>query len=235
MSSSSGTAAVPAAEPPVPQPEAVVLAAAPAAGSDVGAQAPELPAEAPGVRAASLDVPAQAPAPVKAAEAVPTRPPGRGSWLLEELAALSRPVVMPIVRRLPTVIFVLCALLTTICVATVLGAVRDDVAISRHPVVTTAEVLPGSGFSRTLIRFTTSDGKLLVPERGVYYPRGLLEGQFILVQYDATHPDRVRVLGRNASMGLLPVGLMLIGVWVVLLPLGWWLRRRRLRRNEASA
>lgn len=140
---------------------------------------------------------------------------------------------MPIFRRLPSVIFVLCALLTTICVATVLGAVRDDVAISRHPVVTTAEVLPGSGFSRTLIRFTTADGKLLVPERGVYYPHGLREGQFVLVQYDATHPDRVRVLGRSATVGLLPVALMLLGVWAVLLPLGWWLRERRRRRAEA--
>ena len=141
---------------------------------------------------------------------------------------------MPIFRRLPTVIFVLCALLTTICVATVIGAARDDVAISRHPVVTTAEVLPGSGFSRTLIRFTTTDGKLLVPERGVYYPHGLAEGQFVLVQYDATHPDRVRVLGRNASVGLLPVGLMLLGIWAVLLPLGWWVRGRRQRRAEAA-
>jgi hypothetical protein len=197
MTSSSGTAAVPAADPP----------AAPAGSS---APAPDVPADAAGT--------------------VHPRPAGRASWLLDELGALSRPVVMPIFRRLPTVIFVVCALLTTICVATVAGAFRDDVAISRHPVVTTAEVLPGSSFSRTLIRFTTADGKLLVPERGVYYPHGLHEGEFVLVQYDATHPDRVRVLGRNATVGLLPIALILVAVWAVLLPSGWWLRRRRSRR-----
>jgi hypothetical protein len=190
------------------------------------------------VPAADPPVPAEAAVPADAVSpaepAVPGRTAKRGSWLLDELVALVRPVVMPIFRRLPTVIFVLCALLTTICVSTVLGAVRDDIAISRHPAVTTAEVLPGSGFSRTLIRFTTTDGKLLVPEKGVYYPRDLREGQFVLVQYDVTHPDRVRVLGRNASMGLLPVGLMLLGIWAVLLPLGWWLRGRRLRRAASE-
>jgi len=208
MSSSSGTAAVPAADPPPPV--AAAVAAAP------------VPPSSP-VRVTQV---------VPAAEAVPARRVRRGAWLLDELVALVRPVVMPIVRRLPTVVFVLCALVTTICVATVIGAFRDDIAISRHPAVTTAEVLPGSGFSRTLIRFTATDGKLLVPEKGVYYPRGLREGQFVLVQYDVTHPDRVRVLGRNASMGLLPVGLMLLGAWAVLLPLGWWLRGRRLRRAQ---
>lgn len=203
------------------------MAAVPAA-EPAGVQAAPsgAPATNPVVEPTAVEIPAE---PVAAA---PTR---RGAWLFEELTALSRPVVMPIFRRLPTVIFVLCALLTTICVATVIGAARDDAAINRHPVVTTAEVLPGSGFSRTLIRFTTSEGKLLVPERGVYYPRGLREGQFVLVQYDATHPDRVRVLGRNASIGLLPVGLILLGSWVALLPLGWWLRRRRMRRLEATA
>lgn len=213
MSSSSGMAAVPAADPPAPRPDTSQVEPAVPAGTTVPASA----------------------APAESVQTAPARKAGRGSWLLDELVALSRPVVMPIFRRLPAVIFVLCALLTTICVATVLGAVRDDMAISRHPVVTTAEVLPGSSFSRTLIRFTTAEGKLLVPERGVYYPRGLHEGEFVVVQYDATHPDRVRVLGRNATVGLLPVALMLLGVWAVLLPLGWWLRGRRRRRAETSS
>lgn len=221
-------AAVPAADPPAPA-EAEVPVSPPAPAPDVPAEVvkpgealPDLPVEAGPDRDAS---------PPRELPAVPARKARLGSWLLDELVALVRPVVMPIVRRMPTVIFVLCALLTTICMATLLGAVRDDIAISRHPAVTTAEVLPGSGFSRTLIRFTTSDGTLLVPEKGVYYPHGLREGQFVLVQYDVTHPDRVRVLGRNASIGFLPVGLMLLGAWAVLLPLGWWLRRRRLRRT----
>lgn len=219
---------MPAADPPAPQAETAPVDSAPVDSALVDSVLADsaLVDSAPRTSAAEVGTEAVVTAPARGA--------GRGAWLLEELTALSRPVVMPIFRRLPTVIFVLCALLTTICVATVLGAVRDDMAINRHPVVTTAEVLPGSGFSRTLIRFTTSDGKLLVPERGVYYPRGLVEGQFVLVQYDATHPDRVRVLGRNATLGLVPVGVMLLGIWAVLLPLGWWLRVRRQRRAESA-
>jgi hypothetical protein len=165
-----------------------------------------------------------------AADETTAAPATRRGWFVDEFAALSLPVVMPVVRRLPTVVLGLCVLLTTICVFTVIGATRDDLAIAAHPVVTTAEVLPGSGFSRTLIRFTTEDGKLLVPEKGVYYPRGLTPGQVIRVEYDSTHPDRVRVLGRNASVGYFPVILMVLVVWVVLLPLWWWLRGRQRRR-----
>ena len=268
MSSSSGMAAVPAADPPVPpaqtpQVEAVVLDGPPVPPAGPAHGVPAGTAQTGTAQTGTAQTGTAETAPVESGTAatgtaetadtgtaengiagtgaagtagdVTARPAGRGSWLLDELIALTSPVVMPVFRRLPTVMFVLCALMTTICVATVVGAVRDDVAIGRHPVVTTAEVLPGSSFSRTLIRFTSSDGKLLVPERGVFYPRGLREGQFVLVQYDATHPDRVRVLGRTATVGLLPVALMLLGVWAVLLPLGLWLRGRRRRRAAAVA
>jgi hypothetical protein len=157
-------------------------------------------------------------------------PAARRGWFMDEFTALLLPVVMPVVRRLPTVLLGLGVLLTTMCLFTLIGAARDDAAIRAHPAVTTAEVLPGSGFSRTLIRFTTQDGKLMIPEKGVYYPRGLAVGQFVRVEYDTTHPDRVRVLGRDASVGYLPVALMVLGVWAVIGPLWYWLRARRRRR-----
>ena len=155
--------------------------------------------------------------------------------LIDELAALVVPVVMPVVRRLPAVILVVLALFTTVCVVTLWGAARDDAAIEAHSAVATAEVLPGSGFSRTLIRFTTADGQLVLPERGVFYPDGLQPGQIVRVEYDYTQPDRVRVLDRDASVGWLPIGLMLFGAWVTLMPLAFWLRGRQLLKLEALA
>lgn len=153
--------------------------------------------------------------------------PGWFGWFTDEIAALVLPVVLPVVRRLPTVVLGLCVLLTTISVFALVGALRDDAAIAARPVVVTAEVLPDSSWSRTLIRFTTQDGKLLVPEKGVYYPRGLTPGQVIRVEYDRDHPDRVRVYGRDASVGYLPVAGIVLGLWATLGPLWWWLRRRR--------
>lgn len=158
------------------------------------------------------------------------KPAARRGWFVDEFAALSLPVVMPVVRRLPTVVLGLCVLLTTISVFALVGAMRDDAAIEARPVVAIAEVLPGSSYSRTLIRFTTQDGKLMVPEKGVYYPRGLTAGQVIRVEYDRAHPDRVRVLGRDASVGYLPIGGIVLGLWAFLGPLWWWLRGRRRRR-----
>lgn len=160
----------------------------------------------------------------------PSGPAHRGGWFVTEFAALVLPVVMPVVRRLPTVVLGLCVLLTTVSIFALVGALRDDAAIAARSVVVTAEALPGSSWSRTLIRFTTQDGKLLVPEKGVYYPRGLTPGQVIRVEYDRDHPDRVRVYGRDASIGYLPVAGIVLGLWATLGPLWWWLRRRQLSR-----
>ncbi|HZZ50026.1 MAG TPA: DUF3592 domain-containing protein [Pseudonocardia sp.] len=154
--------------------------------------------------------------------------------LLDEAAGLVMPVVMPLVRRLPAMILVLAALLTVMGVLALVGAARDDAAIEAHSAVATAQVLPGSSFSRTLITFTTHTGDSVTPEHGVFYPRGLLPGQIVRVEYDTTHPDRVRVLGRSATIGYLPISLMLVGLWTVALPVAFVLRGRQLRRQEAE-
>jgi hypothetical protein len=154
--------------------------------------------------------------------------------LLDEAAGLMVPVVMPLIRRLPAMILVVAAMCTVMGVLALVGAARDDSAIEAHSAVATAQVLPGSSFSRTLITFTTDRGDTITPEHGVFYPRGLLPGQIVRVEYDASHPDRVRVLGRNVSVGYLPISLMLIGMWAVALPLAFMLRGRQLRRMEAE-
>jgi hypothetical protein len=160
-----------------------------------------------------------------------TRATGR---LVDEAAGLLVPVVMPLVRRLPAMILVVAALCTVMGVLALIGAARDDAAIKAHSGVATAQVLPDSGFSRTLITFTTRTGDSVTPEHGVFYPRGLLPGQIVRVEYDTTHPDRVRVLGRSAALGYLPISLMLVGLWTVALPVAFILRGRQLRRMEAE-
>jgi hypothetical protein len=154
--------------------------------------------------------------------------------LLDELAGLLLPVVMPLVRRLPAMILVLAGLISLMGVLVLVGAHRDDAEIRAHSAVATAEVLPGSDFSRTLIAFTTAKGETVSPERGVFYPRGLQPGQIVRVEYDSTHPELVRVLGRDASVGSLPIGLMLLVTWAIALPVGFSLRGRQLRRMEAD-
>jgi hypothetical protein len=161
-------------------------------------------------------------------------PAAAGRRLLDELAALLLPVVMPVVRRLPALILVLGAVITVMGVLTLVAAHRDDAKIEAHRAVATAEVQPGSDFSRTLITFTTANGETVSPERGVFYPRGLRPGQIVGVEYDSTHPERVRVLGRDASVGTLPIVALLVVLWAVALPIAFTLRGRQLRQLEAT-
>jgi hypothetical protein len=133
------------------------------------------------------------------------------------------------------ILLVLASFITLIAVLVMVGAHRDDLAIDRHTGVATAEVLTGSGLSRTLVRFTTDDGRIVVPEKGVFYPRGLRPGQILRVEYDRTDPDRVRVLGRTAAVGLVPISLGILGTWAMLGPTAFALRGRQLRRMEAEA
>lgn len=160
--------------------------------------------------------------------------PSTTGRLLDEAAGLLLPVVMPLVRRLPAIILVLPGLCTVIGALVLIGASRDDAAIAAKSAVATAEVLPGSDWRRTLIRFTTAGGDTVIPDKGVAYPRGLQPGQVVRVEYDSTRPDVVRVLGRDASVGYLPIGLMVLGMWVVALPIAFALRGRQLRQMEAE-
>ena len=116
------------------------------------------------------------------------------------------------------------ATITLLCVALVIGTFRNDAAIEGRTGRTTAEVL-SVAFDRTLVRFETPDREVHIPEQGVLYPRGLEEGQLVLVEYDQDSPDLVRVAGRTASLSLMPLGMVLAGTWIVLVPIVWWLRR----------
>jgi len=81
-------------------------------------------------------------------------------------------------------------------------------------------------FSRTLVLFYTPDRAEHIPQVGVLYPSGLKVGDAVEVEYRQDNPELVRVAGRGAFVTLLPVGLTLLGVWAVVIPAVWWLRRR---------
>jgi hypothetical protein len=157
-----------------------------------------------------------------------TTGPGRtDTRAVDELAALVRPAVRAIAGRLPEIVAVVAVLVTVLAAFAVAGAALDDRAIAANPAVAEAEVLRGSSFSRTLVRFTVANGEAVVPEHGVFYPRGLQEGERVAVEYDVTKPDLVRVAGRSALDGTVPLLLDVLGTWAVLGPLAVWLRRRR--------
>ncbi len=136
-------------------------------------------------------------------------------------------VLAPVARRAPEIVLGLGLVLSTLAVLVLVGAARNDAAITGDRGVAVGEVLEGSDAAHTFIRFTASDGAVLSPDTGVLYPRGLEPGNYVLVEYDRGKPELVRVAGRNWTEGLVPVALGVAGLWVVLGPLTWYLARRR--------
>lgn len=154
---------------------------------------------------------------------------GTRSGVIDELRALLAPAGRLVVRRLPEIVAGVAVLVTLLAVFALAGAVLDDRAISANPALAQAEVLDGSTSARTLVRFTVANGETVVPEGGVLYPRGLVPGTTVAVEYDVTAPDLVRVAGRSALDGVLPLGVTVLLTWLVLAPPALALRRRRTR------
>ena len=146
---------------------------------------------------------------------------------IDELASLVRPLGRFITSRVPEIVAGIAVLATVLAALALAGAALDDRAIAANPAVAEAEVLEGSTFARTLVRFTVANGEAVVPQLGVFYPRGLEVGESVAVEYDVTDPELVRVAGRSALDGVLPLTLGVLVVWAVLGPLALWLRRRR--------
>lgn len=114
---------------------------------------------------------------------------------------------------------------TFLCVVFVVATWTEDISIDRNTGFANAEVVADS-FTRTLVRFYTPDGAEHIPQTGVLYPAGLKVGDVVEVEFRQDNPELVRVAGRGAVVTLLPVGLTLLGVWAVLIPSIWALRRR---------
>ena len=160
----------------------------------------------------------------------PGGPPSTGATVTkvaDEFAAVVAPLGGLFRSRSAELVAGLAVLLTVLALFTVAGAAVDDRTISANRAVAQAEVLDGSTFARTLVRFTTATGETVVPEAGVAYPRGLAVGQSVPVEYDSSDPDRVRVAGRSALNQSGPLTIGVLVTWVLLGPTAYWLRRRR--------
>jgi hypothetical protein len=140
----------------------------------------------------------------------------------ESQVASRRPLVRRVAAR---VLLVFGVLVTFLAVVLVVAAWTEDISIDRDPAVANAEVVSDS-FTRTLVRFYSADGAEHIPQLGVLYPAGLNVGDVVRVEYKRDNPELVRVAGRGAFVTFLPVGLTVLGVWAVLGPSAWWLRRR---------
>jgi hypothetical protein len=132
----------------------------------------------------------------------------------------------PLVRRwVVRGLLALAGVISFLGVVLVVAAWTEDIAIDGDFGKVNAEVV-SVDFSRTLVRFYTPDGAEHIPQVGVLYPAGLRVGDVVEVEYRQDNPELVRVAGRGAVVTLLPVGLTLFGVWAVVIPVVWWLRRR---------
>ena len=151
--------------------------------------------------------------------------------LAEEIADLLRPAGRAIARARARIVVGVGVVITLLCAFAVLGAAVDDLAIGRHLGVAQADVLDGSTFFRTLVRFTDSSGAVVVPANGVAYPRGIAPGATVTVEYDLSDPDRVRISGRNAWSGAWPFLAVIVVTWAALVPLA---RRMRVNRPPTS-
>lgn len=153
---------------------------------------------------------------------------------VDELASLLRPLGRIITTRVPEIITGIAVLATVLGGLAVAGAAVDDAAISANRGVAEAEVLEGSTFGRTVVRFTVASGETVVPEHGVFYPTGIEVGQPVAVEYDVGNPELVRVADRSALAAAVPLLIVLAITWAVLGPLALWLRRRR-KTSQAGA
>jgi hypothetical protein len=169
-----------------------------------------------------------------------------------ELGDLVRPAARAVARRAPELVAGLAVLVTVLAALAFAGAVVNDRTIAANSALAEAEVLEGSSFSRTLVRFTAcrpdasgsapaaagapsdcdGSGEAVVPERGVFYPGGLEPGETVTVEYAVGNPELVRVAGRTAVAGLVPLLLGVLAAWVALGPLAAWLYRRRRHRRR---
>jgi hypothetical protein len=146
---------------------------------------------------------------------------------IDELASLVRPLGRFMTTKASEIVTGIAVLATVLGLLALAGAAVDDRSISANPGYAQAEVLDGSTFARTVVRFTVASGQTVAPEHGVFYPSGLTVGESVAVEYDVANPELVRVAGRSALDQAIPLTLCVALVWAVLGPIAFWLRRRR--------
>ncbi|WP_433783863.1 DUF3592 domain-containing protein [Actinomycetospora sp. CA-101289] len=162
--------------------------------------------------------------------AVVRRARERARPVLDEAVAVLRPAG----RRAPEIVVAVGVVVSVLLALVLVGAARNDAHIDDATGRAVAEVLEGGSRPHVYVRFTTDEGAVLTPEKGVFYPLGLEAGQLVRVEYDRTDPELVRVAGRTWTQGLVPVALGLLVLWTVLAPTAYVLARARRRRRAAA-
>lgn len=96
-------------------------------------------------------------------------------------------------RAVCRALFVVGGVITLVCVLLPIACWRDDVAIERSMGQAVAQV-DSVSFNRTVVRYATPDGRVIIPSQGVLYPDGLKVGDNVRVEYDQTNPELTRVM-----------------------------------------
>ena len=151
--------------------------------------------------------------------------------VIDEVRDIVCPAARAISRARAQILLGFAVVITLLCGFALAGAAVDDAKITANQAVAQAEVLEGSTFFRTLVRFPLPNGDVAIPELGVAYPRGLTPGTSVLVEYDVTDAVHVRVAGRSALTASAPLLAVIVATWLLaLLPLA-----RRMKRGVAAA
>lgn len=106
-------------------------------------------------------------------------------------------------RRAKQAVIGLAGLVVLVCGGMIVTSAMDDFAISRDKAEATAEVVSVQKL-RTTVRFRDAEGNFQQPEEGLKYPSGLVEGQNVRVEYQASDPENVKVQGRGWTLAFLP-------------------------------
>lgn len=85
----------------------------------------------------------------------------------------------------------------------VVGCFMSDLHIDRHYATAYARVESVEP-TNTYVSFTDRSGKVISPDRGVFYPTGVHTGQQVRIDYDYTNPNFARISGRSWVLSFIP-------------------------------
>nr|WP_224400334.1 DUF3592 domain-containing protein [Corynebacterium poyangense] len=136
-------------------------------------------------------------------------------------------------RRLHQVILVLFCAGILGCTALVGAAWLNDRRINQDRGRALAEVTAVS-LTRTTVEFQDEQGVFYSPPTGLLYPTDLGVGQRVWVNYQRSHPELVKVEGRQWTLSIIPATSSAL-VITAIAALLWWVSDRLTRPPEETA
>lgn len=128
-----------------------------------------------------------------------------------------------IYRRVHQLLLAIVLATVLMCSLIVIATYMDDRRIDKDMRSTTATVI-NTSWTTASIRFYDEEGNYHTPTKGVSYPTGLEVDQRILVEYEKSDPNNVRVAGRRWTLSLIPafstvlVVSVLVGLFTLCFP-----------------